>query len=139
VAAKKGAAKFIRDSVDKTYYNDLEHATTFYNSVTAETLLNPLQTNCGGVNPKNIITLQTAMSSYYANCEGILKYIIKLEKARNILVHASLPMSDKQLLTIASASIFASQDFPCATEDWERQLPAAKTWTAWKTAFLRAH
>jgi len=46
VAAEKGAAKFIRDSVDETYYKDLEHATTFYNSVTAETLLNHLQTNC---------------------------------------------------------------------------------------------
>ena len=79
------------------------------------------------------------MSSYYAKCEGIPKYIIKLEKARNILVRASLPMSDKQLLTIASASVFASQDFPRATEDWEHQLPEVKMWTAWKTAFLCAH
>jgi hypothetical protein len=68
VAAEKGAAKFIRDSVNKTYYKDLEHATTFYNSVTAKTLLNHLQTNCGGVEPKNLIALQTAMSSYYAEC-----------------------------------------------------------------------
>ena len=118
VAAKKGAAKFIRDSVDETYYKDLEHATTFYNSVMAEALLNHLRTNCGGVKPENLIALQTAMSSYYAECEGIPQYIIKLEKARNILVRAILPMSDKQLLTIASASVFASQDFPCATEDW---------------------
>jgi len=36
-------------------------------------------------------------------------------------------------------SVFASQDFPCATEDWERLLLAAKTWTAWKTEFLCAH
>ena len=48
VAAKKGAAKFIRDSVNETYYKDLEHATTFYKSVTAEELLLHLQTNCGG-------------------------------------------------------------------------------------------
>ena len=66
------------------------------------------------------------MSSYYSECEGIPEYIIKLEKACNILVRASLPMLDKQLLTIASASVFASQDFPRATEDWERQLPVAK-------------
>ena len=48
-------------------------------------------------------------------------------------------MSDKQLLIIASASVFASQDFPQATEDWEHLLSALKTWTAWKTEFLCAH
>ena len=48
VAAEKCAAKFIHDSVDKTYYKDLEHATTFYNSVTAEEMLLHLRTNCGG-------------------------------------------------------------------------------------------
>ena len=48
-------------------------------------------------------------------------------------------MSDHQLLTIASASVYASQDFTRATEDWERLLPAAKTWAAWKIAYLRAH
>jgi hypothetical protein len=48
-------------------------------------------------------------------------------------------MSDQQLLTIASASVYASQDFTRATEDWERLLPAAKTWAAWKIAYLHAH
>jgi hypothetical protein len=48
-------------------------------------------------------------------------------------------MPDQQLLTIALASMFASQDFPCATEDWERLLPVAETWAAWKTEFLCAH
>jgi len=51
VTAKKGTAKFICDSVDETYYKDLEHATTFYNSVTAEELLLHLQTSCRGTNP----------------------------------------------------------------------------------------
>ena len=139
VAAEKGAAKLIRDSVAETYYKDLEHATTFYNKVTADELLIHLRTNCGGVEPENLIALQTAMASYYAQCEGIPEYIIMLEKARTTLVRAGLPMSDKQLLTIASASVFASQDFPRASEDWERLTTANKTWTAWKTAFLRAH
>ena len=76
------------------------------------------------------------MSSYYTKCEGISEYIIKLEKARNILVRASLPMSEKQLLTIALTSVFAPQEFPRATEDWERLLPEAKTWAAWKTELL---
>ena len=47
VAAEKGAAKFIRTCVDETYYKDLQHATTFYNKVTAEELLSHLRSNCG--------------------------------------------------------------------------------------------
>jgi hypothetical protein len=35
-----------------------------------------------------------------------------LKKARTTLVRAGLPMLDKQQLMIASASVFASQDFP---------------------------
>ena len=57
VAAEKGAAKFICDSVDETYYKDLKHATTFYNSITAKELLLHLRTNCGGIEPKNLIAL----------------------------------------------------------------------------------
>ena len=64
-STEKGAAKFIRESVEKTFYKDLEHATTFYNIVMAKELLLHLQTNCGGAKPKNLIALQTAMSSYY--------------------------------------------------------------------------
>jgi hypothetical protein len=48
-------------------------------------------------------------------------------------------MSDKQLLVIANASVYGSQDFIRASEDWERLAPNNKTWTMWKTTFLRAH
>ena len=112
VAAEKGASKLIHNSVPKTYYKDLKHATTFYNKVTADKLLSHLRTNCGGVEPENLIALQTAMASYYAQCEGIPEYNIMLKKARTTLVRAGLPMLDKQQLMIASASVFASQDFP---------------------------
>jgi hypothetical protein len=139
VAAKKGPAKFIHDSVNETYYKDLQHATIFYNSVTAKQLLLHLSTNCRGMEPEDLIALQTAMTSYYTKCDGIPKYIIKLKKARATLIPAALPMSNQQLLTITSASVYAAQDFSQASEDWERLLPAAKTWVAWKTAFLGAH
>jgi hypothetical protein len=79
------------------------------------------------------------MSSYYANCDGIPEYIIMLEKARLKFARADLPMSDKQLLIIANASVYGSQDFVCASEDWERLAPNNKTWTMWRTTFLCAH
>jgi hypothetical protein len=81
IAAEKGASKFIRDSVDETYYKDLEHPTTFYNSATAEELLLHLRTNCGGREPEDLIALQTSMNSYCIECDGIPEYIIKLKKA----------------------------------------------------------
>ena len=139
LAAEKGVAKFIRDAVDETFIKDLEHPVTFYNSVTAQQLLAHLRTNCGGMEPEDLITLQTAMSGYYENCEGVPEYINKLEKARIKLERANLPMSDQQVLAIASASVFASQHFVRANEDWERLPTASKTWAAWKTMYLLAH
>ena len=44
-----------------------------------------------------------------------------------------------KLLIIANASVYGSQDFIRASEDWERLPSGNKTWTAWKTTFLRAH
>ncbi len=81
VAAKKGVAKFIRDVVNETFYKDLEDPISFFNKVTAAELLDHLHLNCGGVEPENLVALQAAMSSYYAECDGIPDYINMLEKA----------------------------------------------------------
>jgi len=48
-------------------------------------------------------------------------------------------MSDPQVLAIASASVYASQHFVQANEDWQRLTPVAKTWAVWKTMYLQAH
>jgi hypothetical protein len=48
-------------------------------------------------------------------------------------------MSDKQLLVIASASVYASQHFTRASEDHERLSTNNKMWKEWKITFLRAH
>ena len=139
LAAERGVAKFIRDVVDETFYKDLEDPVSFYNKITAAELIDHLRLNCGGVEPENLVALHAAMSSYYANCNSIPEYIIMLEKARLKFARADLPMSDKQLLVIANASVYGSQDFIRASEDWERLPANNKTWTEWKTTFLRAH
>jgi hypothetical protein len=139
LAAERGVAKFIRDVVDETFYKDLEDPVSFYNKITAAELIKHLRTNCGGVEPEDLVALHAAMSTYYANCDGIPEYIIMLEKARLKFARADLPMSDKQLLIIANASVYGSQDFIRASEDWERLPSGNKTWTEWKTTFLRAH
>ena len=132
-------AKFIRDAVEETYYKDLEDIVTFYNKVSAQTLLTHLRLNCPGMELENLVALQTAMNGYYDSVDGIPEYIIKLEKARITLKRGKLPMSDPQVLAIADASVYASQHFVRANEDWQRVTPAGKTWTAWKTMYLKAH
>jgi hypothetical protein len=139
LAAEKAVAKFIRDAVEETYYKDLEDIVTFYNKVSAQALLAHLRLNCPGMESENLVALQTAMNGYYDSVDGIPEYIIKLEKARITLKRGKLPMSDPQVLAIADASVYASQHFVRANEDWQRVTPAGKTWTAWKTMYLQAH
>jgi len=139
LAAEKAVAKFIRDAVEETYYKDLEDIVTFYNRVSAQALLTHLRLNCGGMEPEDLVKLQTAMNSYYDDCEGVPEYINKLEKARIKLDRGGLPMSDPQVLAIASASVYASQHFIRANDDWQRLTPAGRTWAAWKTMYLQAH
>ena len=62
-----------------------------------------------------------------------------LEDAQRKLARANLPMSDDQLLAIASTAILASDHFPRATDEWEALSHDRKTWTAWKAHYRAAH
>jgi hypothetical protein len=88
---------------------------------------------------EDLVPLQTAMSGYYDNVDVVPEYINKLEKARIKLERGGLPMSDPQVLAIAHASVYVSQHFVRANEDWHRLPAASKTWTEWKTMYLQAH
>lgn len=138
-AAERATAKFIRDAVDEIWYKDLKHARSFYTSVTAKQLMTHLDTNCGGLHPSELVTLPTDMMGYYALAEGIPEYINMLEDAQRKLARANLPMSDPQLLAIASTAVLASGHFPRPTDEWEALAPNAKTWTAWKVHYRAAH
>ena len=138
-AAERAAAKFIRDNVDELWYRDLRHAQSHYTSVTAKQLMEHLETNCGGLHPVDLVSLPTEMMGYYATVEGIPEYIDKLEEAQRKLARANLPMSDDQLLAIASTSVMAAEHFPRATDEWEALPRNNKTWTAWKAHYRSAH
>eukprot|EP00804_Cyclotella_cryptica_P029531 CCRYP_011303-RA/>CCRYP_011303-RA protein AED:0.44 eAED:0.44 QI:0/-1/0/1/-1/1/1/0/141 len=79
------------------------------------------------------------MLGFYATADGIPEYINMLKAAQRKLARANLPMSDDQLLAIASTAILASNHFPRPTDDWEAKPRANKTWTAWKTHYRVAH
>ena len=138
-AAERATAKFIRDAVDEIWYRDLRHARSFYTHVTAQQLLELLDANCGGLHPSELVNLPTEMMSYYADAEGIPEYINMLEDAQRKLARANLPMSDDQLLAIASTAVLASEHFPRPTDEWEALPRNNKTWTAWKAHYRAAH
>ena len=81
-AAERGVAKFLRDVIDKIWYNDLEDADIFYTKVTAIDIMALLDANSGGLHAVNMITLCTNMIHYYVQAEGIPQYIGMLEDAQ---------------------------------------------------------
>ena len=48
-AAERGAAKFLRDSVEEVWYNDLKNSDTFYTKVSALDIIAFLDANSGGL------------------------------------------------------------------------------------------
>ncbi len=59
------------------------------------------------------------MMSYYQDGEGIPEYINMLEEAQRKLARANLPMSDDQLLAIASTAVLTLDHFPRPTDEWK--------------------
>ncbi len=80
-AAKRGTAKFLRETVDKVWYNDLKDTDTFYTKVTALEIMTFLDANSGGLHTIDMISLCTNMHQYYMQADGIPQYIIMLEDA----------------------------------------------------------
>jgi hypothetical protein len=80
--AERGVAKFLRDVVDKIWYNDLEDADLFYRKVTAIDIMALLDTNSGGLHTVGMITLRMNMIQYYVQAEGIPQYIVMMEDAQ---------------------------------------------------------
>ena len=70
-AAKNAVVKFIRTTVDETWYKDLKDLVSFYNAITAADLIILLDKNCGGLHAIDLINLPTEMLAYYAAAEGI--------------------------------------------------------------------
>ena len=138
-AVGRACAKFIRDAVDEIWYRDLRHPRSFYTNVTAKKLIDHLDANCGGLHPSELVNLPTEMMGYYAEADGIPEYINMLEEAQRKLARANLPMSNDQLLAIASTAVLASEHFPRPTDDWEALPRANKTWAAWKAHYRAAH
>jgi hypothetical protein len=138
-AAKRGAAKFLREVVDEVWYNYLKDADTFYTKVTALEIISFLDANSGGLHAIDMISLRTNMHQYYVQADGIPQYIVMLEDAQKKAKRADMPIADVELVMMASAAVLAVQDFPRKVNDWEGLPTPARTWLVWKTAFRLTH
>jgi hypothetical protein len=70
-AAKRGAAKFLCEEVNKVWYNNLKDNDTFYMKVLALEIMAFLDANSGGLHAVDMITLCTNMQGYYMQADGI--------------------------------------------------------------------
>jgi hypothetical protein len=138
-AAKHGAAQFLCEVVDEVWYNNLKDANTFYTKVTAREIIAFLDANSRGLHTINMISLRTNMHNYYTQVNGIPQYINMLEDAQKKATRAGMPITDVEIVMMASAAVLAAQHFPRKVDNWKGLLSASCTWTAWKTAFRLAH
>jgi hypothetical protein len=137
--AKRGAAKFLCETVDVVWYNDLKDADTFYTKVMALKIITFLDANSGSLHPIDMISLCTNMHQYYMQADGIPQYIIMLEDAQKKAKRAGMPIADIKLVMMASVAVLMAQHFPPEVDDWEGLPSTLRTWAAWKTAFRLAH
>jgi hypothetical protein len=138
-AAKRGTAKFLWESIEEVWFNDLKDANTFYTKVSALDIITFLDTNSGGLQAVDMISLRTNMHTNYVQADGISQYINMLEDAHKKANWAGMPIADVKLVMMASAVMLAAQHFPRKVDDWEGLPTTSRTWTAWKKAFRLAH
>jgi hypothetical protein len=81
-AAKCGATKFLHDTGNKVWYNNLKDADT-YTKELALKIMTFLDANSRRLHTINMIFLRTNMHQYYVQADGILQYIVMLEDAQN--------------------------------------------------------
>ena len=137
--AEHGAAKFLLATVDETWHANLKDADTFYTKVLAFDLMAFLDANSRGLHAVNMITLRTNMHGYYAQANGIPQYIIMLEEAQKKAKRAGMPITDIELVMMASAAVLVTMHFPREVDDWEGLPTLNRTWSAWKTSFRSTH
>ena len=125
--------------MDKTWYNDLKDADTFYTKVLAIEIMAFLDANSGGLHAINMLTLRTNMQGYYAQAGGIPQYLIMLEEVQKKAKQAGMPIVDIELVMMAMVAVLAAMHFSRKVDDWEGLPTLGLTWSAWKTSFRSTH
>jgi hypothetical protein len=110
-AAKRGAAKFLCETFNEVWYNNLKDANTFYTKVLALKIMTFLNANSRGLHAINMIALRTNMHQYYVQADGVPQYIIMLEDTHKKAKRAVMPITNIKLVMMALAAALAAQHF----------------------------
>jgi hypothetical protein len=116
-AAECGIAKFLRDIVDKIWYNNLKDAKTFYTKVMALKIMANLDVNSGGLHAIDMIPLCSNMTQYYVQVDGIPQFIVMMENVQKKVKRAGMPVANVKLVMMALAAVLAAQHFLCEVDD----------------------
>ncbi len=124
---ERGAAKFLRETVDEVWFKDLKDADSFYTKVSALEIIPFLDANSGGLHAIDMISLCTNMHQYYIQADGIPQYINMLEDAQKKAKRAGMPIAGIELVMMALAAVLAAQHFLREVDDWEGLPSSART------------
>ena len=119
---------FILAAVDEVWYRKLRDSRTMYSQVTVKQLLAHLHTVCTGLHEIEAITILPSMMSIYEDVDSISKYINVLEDTRKRSARASMSITDKQVMAIASRAFLASGNNKMDCRQWNKFLPDQRTW-----------
>jgi hypothetical protein len=132
-------SKFLRNVVDEIWYNNFKNSGTFYTKVTTIDIMALLDANSRGLYALGMISLHTDMMQYYMQADGIPRFIVMMEDARNKANWTGMPIANVELVMMASAAVLAAQHFPHEVDNQEGLPAASCMWQAWKVAFCLAH
>ncbi len=122
-AAEYSVAKYLRDIVDKIWYNNWKDAKTFYTKVTALKIMAHLNAKSGGLHAIDMISLHSNMMQYYMQVDGIPQFIVMMVDLQKKAKQAGMPIANVECMMMALAAILAAQHFLQEVDDWEG-LPA---------------
>ena len=95
---------------------------------------------CSGLHSIDVLALRTKMLIMHEVGQGIPEYINALEDAqkRSARAGSKMAFSDQNLMLVAIAALYSTEQFPRATEKWEDMHESEKTWAAWKKLYKAA-
>ena len=103
---------FFKAAIKKTWILPLKEETTFYNKVPFRDFFDRLKDGSGGLEAIDIVSLLSAMLSWWANDPRVPEYVNRLKDAQKNSVRAKLPISDMWLAAIATGSLLAAGSLP---------------------------
>ena len=125
--AERGAAKFLWESVEEVWFNNLKDVDAFCTKLSALKIITFLNANSGGIHAVDMISLWTNMHSYYVQADGIPQYINMLEDAQKKAKWAGMLIVNVELVMMATAAVLTAQHFPREVDDWEGLPTTSRT------------